>query len=72
MGRRLARWNAARRSLRDYRHLVVNHETGHWLGHGHRGCAGSGPAPVMMQQSTGTGGCTFNPWPLPSERWITP
>ncbi len=61
-------WNAARRSLRDYRHLVVNHETGHWLGRGHVGCPGSGPAPVMMQQSKGTGGCTFNPWPLPRER----
>jgi Protein of unknown function (DUF3152) len=63
-------WNAAGRSRRDYRHLVVNHETGHWLGHGHRGCAGDGPAPVMMQQSKGTRGCTFNPWPLPSERWV--
>jgi Protein of unknown function (DUF3152) len=63
-------WNAAGRSRRDYRHLVVNHETGHWLGHGHRGCAGRGPAPVMMQQSKGTGGCSFNPWPLPSERWF--
>ncbi|MCR8526100.1 DUF3152 domain-containing protein, partial [Escherichia coli] len=46
-------WNAARQTLRDYRHLVVNHETGHWLGHGHVGCPGSGPAPVMMQQSKG-------------------
>ncbi|PKH37117.1 Protein of unknown function [Nocardioides alpinus] len=61
-------WNAAGRSLRDYRHLVVNHETGHWLGRGHVGCSGSGPAPVMMQQSKGTGGCSFNPWPLPWER----
>jgi hypothetical protein len=60
-------WNAAGRSLRDYRHLVVNHETGHWLGRGHASCpAGGGPAPVMMQQSKGTGGCRFNPWPL---RW---
>ena len=58
-------WNAAGRSLRDYRHLVVNHETGHWLGRGHASCpAGGGPAPVMMQQSKGTGGCRFNPWPL--------
>lgn len=64
-------WNSAGRSLRDYRHLVVNHETGHWLGHGHRGCAGSGPAPVMMQQSKGTGGCSFNPWPVASERWTS-
>jgi hypothetical protein len=58
-------WNAAGRSLRDYRHLVVNHETGHWLGRGHASCpAAGGPAPVMMQQSKGTGGCRFNPWPL--------
>ncbi len=58
-------WNGAGRSLRDYRHLVVNHETGHWLGRGHVGCpAGGGPAPVMMQQSKGTGACTLNPWPL--------
>jgi hypothetical protein len=62
-------WNAAGRSLRDYRHLVVNHETGHWLGRGHVGCSGRGPAPVMMQQSKGTGGCRFNPWPL---RWELP
>ena len=60
-------WNAAGRSLRDYRHMVVNHETGHWLGRGHASCpAGGGRAPVMMQQSKGTGGCRLNPWPL---RW---
>jgi len=62
-------WNAAGRSTRDYRHLVVNHETGHWLGRGHVGCpAGGGKAPVMMQQSKGTGRCRLNPWPLPWER----
>ena len=61
-------WNAAGRSLRDYRHLVVNHETGHWLGRGHASCpAGGGRAPVMMQQSKGTGRCRFNPWPLERE-----
>lgn len=60
-------WNAAGRSLRDYRHMVVNHETGHWLGLGHASCGGGGRAPVMMQQSKGTGGCRFNPWPLPGE-----
>lgn len=61
-------WNAARRSLRDYRHMVVNHETGHWLGRGHASCPpGGGPAPVMMQQSKGTGACRFNPWPLDGE-----
>ena len=63
-------WNAAGHSLRDYRHMVLNHETGHWLGHRHRSCPGKGKrAPVMMQQSKGLGGCRFNPFPLPSERW---
>ena len=48
--------------LRDYRHMVVNHETGHWLGHGHLGCPGPGRlAPVMMQQSKGTDGCRLQP-----------
>lgn len=62
-------WNAGGRSLRDYRHMVVNHETGHWLGLGHPSCPGPGkPAPVMMQQSKGTSGCRFNPFPLLSEQ----
>jgi hypothetical protein len=61
-------WNRAGRSLRDYRHMVVNHETGHWLGLGHASCPGGrGKAPVMMQQSKGTGGCRLNPWPLARE-----
>ena len=61
-------WNAARGSLRNYRHMVVNHETGHWLGFGHAGCPGPGrAAPVMMQQSKALGGCRFNPWPTGSE-----
>jgi len=62
-------WNIARGSLRDYRHMVVNHETGHWLGLGHAGCPGPGrAAPVMMQQSKGLGGCHFNPWPTRAEQ----
>lgn len=61
-------WNAAGGSLRDYRHMVVNHETGHWLGHGHRSCGGAGQsAPLMQQQSIDLQGCSFNPWPLKSE-----
>ncbi|WP_244929610.1 DUF3152 domain-containing protein [Nocardioides sp. W7] len=61
-------WNAADGSLRDYRHMVVNHETGHWLGFGHAGCSGRGrPAPVMQQQSKGLGGCRFNPFPTAAE-----
>ncbi|MFD1945273.1 DUF3152 domain-containing protein [Nocardioides aestuarii] len=63
-------WNSAGQPLRGYRHMVVNHETGHWLGHAHRGCTGRGDlAPVMQQQSKGLDGCRHNPWPLASERW---
>jgi len=65
-------WNNAGGSLRDYRHMVVNHETGHWLGHGHSSCGGAGQlATVMQQQSIDLQGCSFNPWPLPSELWST-
>ena len=61
-------WNAANGALRDYRHMVVNHESGHFLGLGHAGCPGAGrPAPVMMQQSKGLAGCRFNPWPTARE-----
>ena len=65
-------WNNAGGDLRNYRHMVVNHETGHWLGHGHlnNACSDSAqPAPVMMQQSINLMGCKFNPWPLDGEVW---
>jgi hypothetical protein len=56
-------------ALADYRTMVVNHEVGHWLGHGHADCSGTGQlAPLMMQQSKGLNGCDFNPVPLESER----
>lgn len=65
-------WNQAGGSLRDYRHMVINHETGHWLGHGHEFCGGAGQAaPVMQQQSIDLQGCSFNPWPIASEIWST-
>ncbi|RWZ79550.1 MAG: DUF3152 domain-containing protein [Candidatus Chaera renei] len=65
-------WNRDGGSLSDYRHMVINHEVGHWLGHshatGHAACAGPEQlAPVMMQQSINLNGCRFNPWPLDSE-----
>lgn len=63
-------WNNAGGSLRDYRHMVINHEAGHWLGHDHESCSGAGKsAPVMLQQSIDLQGCKFNPWPLASELW---
>jgi hypothetical protein len=62
-------WNEAGGSLRDYRHMVVNHETGHWLGFGHATCGRPGAAAaVMQQQSMGLQGCAPNPWPLAEER----
>jgi hypothetical protein len=61
-------WNNAVGSLRDYRHMVVNHEVGHWLGHGHYNCGGAGQkAPVMQQQSMDLQGCKFNAWPVDRE-----
>jgi hypothetical protein len=61
-------WNSSGGSLRDYQHMVVNHETGHWLGHGHATCSGVGQsASVMQQQSINLAGCKFNPWPLGNE-----
>jgi hypothetical protein len=53
--------------VREYRHYVLNHELGHWLGLGHVGCGG-GLAPVMQQQSISLGGCATNTWPLDGER----
>lgn len=61
-------WNAAGGSLRDYRHMVVNHETGHWLGHGHERCSAAGQsASVMQQQTLDMQGCVPSPWPLAHE-----
>lgn len=61
-------WNGAGGSLDSYRSMVINHETGHWLGFSHRYCGGSGQAaPVMQQQSISLQGCSFNPWPSTSE-----
>lgn len=51
-----------------YRAMVVNHETGHWMGRPHAYCSRPGrPAPVMQQQSKGMQGCRPNAWPLRRE-----
>jgi hypothetical protein len=48
--------------------MVINHETGHWLGQGHRYCPRRGAyAPVMQQQSISLQGCRAHIWPRRNE-----
>jgi hypothetical protein len=56
--------------LLEYRQMLINHEVGHRLGHGHKTCDKDGAlAPVMMQQTktlqTGSATCKPNPWVHP-------
>jgi hypothetical protein len=61
-------WHRTGGSLRAYRHMVVDHETGHWLGHHHATCPARGAlAPVMQTQSKGLDGCRPNPFPVAAE-----
>ncbi|MGW0843155.1 DUF3152 domain-containing protein [Streptomyces sp. NPDC002787] len=73
----LERWELATPVYADdvkaYRALIINHEVGHFLDHGHVTCPGAGkPAPAMMQQIKGMKGCVPNVWPYDDEgRLIT-
>ncbi|GCB45138.1 hypothetical protein SNL152K_2428 [Streptomyces sp. NL15-2K] len=73
----LERWLLATpvyaKDVTAYRALIINHEVGHFLGHGHVDCPGPGkPAPAMMQQIKGMHGCVPNVWPYDEEgRYIT-
>jgi hypothetical protein len=48
-----------------YRHMVINHEMGHFLGFNHMKCPGSGKlAPVMQTQTVALNGCVPNAYPF--------
>jgi Protein of unknown function (DUF3152) len=57
--------------LDAYHVYMINHESGHALGHSHaHACLSGGLAPVMMQQTislkaTNAQMCQANPWPFP-------
>ncbi|MGW7515720.1 DUF3152 domain-containing protein [Streptomyces sp. NPDC054796] len=71
------RWAQGAKTFGDdhmysYRQMLINHEVGHRLGHGHVGCSKDGAlAPVMMQQTkllaTGKAKCRPNAWPYPTK-----
>lgn len=61
-------WKAAASSYAGdttgYRTFLINHAVGQLIGKKNAKCGGKGePAPVMLQQGAGLGGCTANPWP---------
>ena len=55
-------WNAAHGKLRDYRHMVVNHESGHFLGLGHASLPGPRPPGAGDDAAVqGAGGLSLQP-----------
>lgn len=69
------RWAQGSKTYGDrihaYRQMLINHEVGHRLGHGHVSCQKDGAlAPVMQQQTKFLDHdgihCRPNPWPYPS------
>lgn len=52
---------------KEYRTYLVLHECGHALGLGHKSCKGTGPVPIMHQQTRGNKECSKNIWPLAFE-----
>ena len=65
-------YNALSVSLDNYRRMVVNHETGHFLGHDHlEQCeTNGGLGAVMIRRAQDLGACSPTSWPLPSELWV--
>ena len=54
--------------LAEYRAYMINHEVGHFLGHGHAACPADGsPAPDMLQQYIALQGGTPNAGPAGEE-----
>ncbi|GAA5043021.1 DUF3152 domain-containing protein [Streptomyces similanensis] len=69
------RWAQGSKTYGDamyaYRQMLINHEVGHRLGHGHVSCQKNGAlAPVMQQQTKFLDHdgihCLPNPWPYPA------